>query len=233
MRIDLESSQTAQRPIRIAIVSNSAGSAETISRRLGDDVRYEILGYVTARSAFATALRQAAPDVVILEDVGSPAATVANARRIRAAVPTGKLVLLLASADAERRTQLASVGADAIVGAACLEEGFGTVVGELAAGNLRLSPRPMPSASSRGDDVRLGPREREILRLVAEGHPDAAIAARLWVTTQMVRGELSGLYAKLGVPGRAEAAVYAQAQGLIESDEALPEAVMRARAAAA
>jgi DNA-binding CsgD family transcriptional regulator len=48
-------------------------------------------------------------------------------------------------------------------------------------------------------------RENEILRLVADGLPNAEIARRLWVTEQTVKFHLSNIYRKLGVSNRTQA----------------------------
>jgi len=62
-------------------------------------------------------------------------------------------------------------------------------------------------------------REVEILKLVAEGHSNAALARMLWVTEQTVKFHLSNIYRKLGVANRTEAGRWAQLNGLL-GDEA-------------
>jgi DNA-binding NarL/FixJ family response regulator len=80
-------------------------------------------------------------------------------------------------------------------------------------------PAPRGAGVGRQDDephvLRLTPREREILRLVAEGHSNAALAKMLWVTQQTVKFHLSNVYRKLGVSNRTEAARWAQLNGLL------------------
>lgn len=51
----------------------------------------------------------------------------------------------------------------------------------------------------------LGPREREILRLVASGMTNREIAAVLFIAIGTVRKHLDNIYAKLGVRSRAQA----------------------------
>lgn len=59
-------------------------------------------------------------------------------------------------------------------------------------------------------------REREILRLLAEGLTDRAIAGRLHLSTETVRWYDKQIYAKLGVTSRDEAARRALALGLLD-----------------
>ena len=61
----------------------------------------------------------------------------------------------------------------------------------------------------------LTPREREVLSLVVEGLPNAAIAARLCITVNTLEHHLTHLYAKLGVASRAQAAVHALRHQLV------------------
>lgn len=54
-----------------------------------------------------------------------------------------------------------------------------------------------------GNEVTLSPREREIVRLVADGHPNKIIAAELDISAWTVGTHLRRIFAKLGVASRA------------------------------
>jgi DNA-binding NarL/FixJ family response regulator len=83
----------------------------------------------------------------------------------------------------------------------------------------------LPGAESPGEQPRearrrptpggLTRRELEILKLVAEGHSNAALAKMLWVTEQTVKFHLSNVYRKLEVTNRTEASRWAQVNGLL------------------
>lgn len=62
----------------------------------------------------------------------------------------------------------------------------------------------------------LSPREREILRLLANGLSNADIAAQLFLSEGTVRNYLSGIFNKLGVTDRTQAAVIALRHGLVD-----------------
>ncbi len=71
---------------------------------------------------------------------------------------------------------------------------------------------PPPAASPRAFPE-LTEREREVLRLLAQGLTNAAIAERLYISPKTVRNHVSCIFQKLQVAGRAEAIVRARSAG--------------------
>ena len=61
----------------------------------------------------------------------------------------------------------------------------------------------------------LTPREIEIVRMVAQGLRNRAIAARLSISESTVKVHLHNVYEKLGVDGRLELTICAQQRGLL------------------
>jgi DNA-binding NarL/FixJ family response regulator len=57
-------------------------------------------------------------------------------------------------------------------------------------------------------------REVEVLRLIASGHSNRAIAQALLISPNTVLHHVSSIFVKTGVANRAEAAAYATRQGL-------------------
>ena len=71
-----------------------------------------------------------------------------------------------------------------------------------------------PPAAAPADSVGLTTREREVVRLLAEGLTDREIAERLSISPHTVHGHVTNLLAKLGVESRTAAAAYAIRHGL-------------------
>jgi len=61
--------------------------------------------------------------------------------------------------------------------------------------------------------VKLRPREAEILRLVVDGCTNKQIAEHLYLSVETVRTHLQGLFAKIGVTNRTQAAMWAVRPG--------------------
>jgi pimeloyl-ACP methyl ester carboxylesterase/DNA-binding CsgD family transcriptional regulator len=75
---------------------------------------------------------------------------------------------------------------------------------------------PVPPRETRTDGIdELSPREREVLRLVAEGLGDAEIAERLVLSPHTVHRHVANILRKLGLHSRSAAAVAATRAGLI------------------
>ena len=133
----------------------------------------------------------------------------------RAAVPAGRALLALAEAAAAagERDEVAAAVAEAArdrrrLGAAPLAES-----------GRHPGPAGRP-ARGRGSGRRAGAdlltaREREVLRLVAEGHSNSRIAERLFISPKTASVHVSRIIAKLGVTNRVEAAALAHRLGLL------------------
>ena len=66
-----------------------------------------------------------------------------------------------------------------------------------------------------GTDTVLTPREREVLRLVAQGHSNQQIAEMLFIGVPTVKSHLSNLLGKLDLPSRSAATAYAHTHDLL------------------
>jgi DNA-binding NarL/FixJ family response regulator len=87
---------------------------------------------------------------------------------------------------------------------------------DTAVGCSRLSPAALGAVVRRLRDPdqpaiptdlasTLSPRERQIMELVAQGHPNSVIARREFITEKTVRNHLNNIYPKLRVRSRADA----------------------------
>jgi DNA-binding NarL/FixJ family response regulator len=86
-----------------------------------------------------------------------------------------------------------------------------TVAGKVLA---QVAQTPHSRNSTLADS--LNAREREILRLIVRGMTNAEIAAALFLSEGTVRNLLSGIFEKLGVTDRTQAAVVALRLGLVD-----------------
>lgn len=85
----------------------------------------------------------------------------------------------------------------------------GEVVGVLA---IVANP-PLPAGS---EGVRLTPRQRDVLRLLARGSTTEQMAEELHIARETVRNHIRAVLAALGVHSRVEAVAAARAAGLLD-----------------
>ncbi|MEK6719407.1 MAG: AAA family ATPase [Chloroflexota bacterium] len=74
-----------------------------------------------------------------------------------------------------------------------------------------------PPSGPRSDAFGLSPREREVLRLIAQGRTNRDVGDRLFISQKTVGVHVGNILAKLGVSGRVEAATVALRLGLADS----------------
>jgi DNA-binding CsgD family transcriptional regulator len=87
---------------------------------------------------------------------------------------------------------------------------------------ISAHPPDLHPISREGEEMRRQPngttltkRERDILELVADGHGNKQIAARLGISTNTVKTHLEMVFEKLGVSSRAEAVAAGVRRGLL------------------
>ncbi len=145
--------------------------------------------------------------------VGEPqAAAVSLARAldifVRIGMPFDAARTHLLLAHAARDSDPASSIAEARAALATFDELGAAADGDEAAAFLRdLGVRATRRKPSAAPD--LTAREEEVLRLLSEGLSNNAIAQRLFLSRKTVEHHVRGLFTKLGIDSRAEAAAYA------------------------
>ncbi len=75
-----------------------------------------------------------------------------------------------------------------------------------------------PATAEGTGQFRLTGREREVLKLIADGQSNGQIAATLFISPKTVSVHVSNILAKLGVSGRAQATSLAHRVGLFADD---------------
>jgi DNA-binding NarL/FixJ family response regulator len=192
-------------------------AVENVLRTVG----VEVIGKATSPDEALALVEDAQPDLLLAElpegsgSLGGPRLLV----RARQLVPHLKAIVLSAQAQSDRVEHALQAGAAAYVLKTAHAEDLASAVRQSFDHSVFLATSPpAPPPVPQPDDAATGltEREREILRLVAEGHSNAQLARMLWVTEQTVKFHLSNIYRKLDVANRTEASRWAQVHGLLE-----------------
>jgi DNA-binding NarL/FixJ family response regulator len=190
-----------------------------------DDI--EVVGEAIDGADAVRSFQRLRPDVVVM-DVRMPTMDGIEAtRRITAADPSAK-VLVLTTFDLDEYVYDAlRAGASGFLLKDRPPEELVSAVRIVAAGDALLSPsvtrrliaefanRPQPPPVPDGLDE-LTEREREVLLLLAQGASNAEIATRLFVAETTVKTHVAHVLRKLGLRDRAHAVVLAYESGLVQ-----------------
>jgi DNA-binding NarL/FixJ family response regulator len=154
------------------------------------------------------------PDLAIL-DVGMPRLTGLQAtRKIRAHAP-GIAVLVLSMHDDERYLiEALEAGAGAYVLKREADQELVAAARAVVAGECPLEAQV--GTLNGGPDERLTPREREVVKLIAEAHTNRQIADVLHLSEKTVESHRGNVLRKLGMRDRVELVRYAIREGLLE-----------------
>lgn len=163
------------------------------------------------------------PDVVLIDLVMPGAGGVAAIRRLRAAVPEARILVLTSFSSEDQVIPAVQAGAAGYllkdVAPAELESAVRTVARGEALLDAQVVGRVMaelahgPQARTPGIDD-LTPRELEVLRLLARGRSNRQLAAELFVSEKTVKTHVSSILAKLRLGDRTQAALWAVRAGL-------------------
>ena len=171
-----------------------------------------------------TALRMAlelAPDVVLL-DISLPEMNgVELAAALRAERPQIQLLVLTVHEERAYLRQLVELGVRGYLLKRSAADELGRAIHAVAAGGLYLDPaiagKLVGGVARRATDTaqtgELSEREADVLRLVAGGHSNKAISARLNISVKTVETYKARAMEKLGFRTRVDVVRYAADQG--------------------
>jgi two-component system response regulator NreC len=159
-----------------------------------------------------------APHVLVLDLQMPHGSSLETIRRLRDQVPGTEIVVLTMERSPRFAQQALDAGAIGFVLKDRADTELPTAVRQAAVGVEYISPHVSAGVDAlrravMGDG--LSPRETEILRLIALGHTNAEIGAKLHLSRRTVETHRSHIHHKLGTTTRAELVRYGLSRHLI------------------
>jgi DNA-binding NarL/FixJ family response regulator len=210
--------------IRILIADDHGVVREGLRAVLGPEPDMEVVGEAATGKDVVELAAELRPDVILM-DIQMPGMNGIEAtRRILEATPEVGVVVLTMFEDDDSVFSAMRAGARGYVLKGAPPSQILKVLRAVAGGEAYFGPEiarrlmdffsaPKP-ASPEETFPELSAREVEILDLIAQGHSNAKIAGRLFLSPKTVGNHISHIFTKLQVADRAHAIIRAREAGL-------------------
>ena len=195
--------------IRLMLVDDHPLVRDGLRARLNSVPGLLVVAEADSADAAVELAPRAAPDLVLM-DIGLRGANGIEAtRRLRALLPTLRVVVLSMHDNAEYVREALRAGAGGYVLKDSPAEEIVDAIHAVMAGNPYLSASMTTAMQRPSGDEALTPREREVLALIAEGLSSRDIGERLAMGVRTVETHRTNLRRKLNLPSAAALVRYA------------------------
>jgi len=203
-------------PIRLLIVDDHTLFRQGLVSLLQMEPELEVVGEAADGEEVVRLVRELRPDVVLM-DVQMPQVDGVEAtRRLLAAVPEARVLMLTVSEEDEDLFAAIQAGARGYILKNAEADELLEAIRRVHAGEAMLSSavtlRVLEALRTgqipTSPDLPLTPRERDVLRLLARGASNRQIAETLMISENTVKTHVRNILDKLGLRRRSEVAAY-------------------------
>jgi len=211
-------------PITVLIVDDHTVVRHGIRALLEAEEGFAVVGEAGSGGEAVLLAADLAPDVVLMDLVMPEMDGVTATRLVKANSPRSQVIVLTSYHDDEHIFPAIRAGAlSYLLKGVGLDE-LTEALRKAARGEAVLHPhvaarlvQELHGASQEAALLyaNLSEREREVLRLIAEGLGNAEIAERLIIGERTVKSHVTNILGKLHVADRTQAAIYAWREGIV------------------
>jgi len=207
-------------PIRVLIVDDHAVVRRGLRAFLDLQPDIEVVGEATDGTSAEELTARLGPDVVLMDLVMPGTDGIATIRRLRNAVASAAVLVLTSYLDDVHVFAALEAGAAGYLLKDVQPDELVRAIRQTHQGESALHPkvaaRLVQHTAQPASFADFTPRERDVLRLLAEGFPNKEIARRLALSEKTVKTHVSNILQKLGVSDRTQAALLAVRRGLVQ-----------------
>lgn len=213
-------------PITVLIVDDHAVVRRGIRALLEAEGDFQVSGEAGSGGEAVLLAADLAPDVVLMDLVMPAMDGVVATRLVKQQSPRSQVIVLTSYHEDEHIYPAVRAGAlSYLLKSVGLEE-LTEAIRKAARGEAVLHPhvaaRLVQELHGASQETRLlyaalSEREREVLRLIAEGLTNAQIAERLVISERTVKSHVNNILGKLQVADRTQAAIFAWREGFAHS----------------
>lgn len=213
------------KPITVFIADDHVLVREGLRLIIEAQADMEVVGEASDGQEAWTRIRELRPDVAMI-DVSMPHLNGAQTtERVRFNCPEVKVLAVSAYGDEAHIRQLLASGASGYVLKRAASQELANAIRVVAGGGVHLDPQiagqvvgGFVNQSGNENDGGLTAREVEVLMLVAYGHTNKEIAAKLHLSVKTVEGHKTRINEKLGIKTRADVVRYALRRGWLRDE---------------
>lgn len=211
-------------PITILLVDDHALVREGARAFLETQPDFAVVGSVGSGGEAVLLADDLAPDVVLMDLVMPGMDGIEATRRLKLRSPRSQVIVLTSYHDDEHILPAIRAGVLSYLLKDVLLPDLANAVRKAAVGKSVINPHVAARIAQELDCLpetdrvhyaQLSEREREVLRLIAEGFPNSEIARRLVISEKTVKSHVSNILSKLHLLDRTQAAVFAWREGMI------------------
>ena len=208
-------------PTTVLIVEDHHVVADGLAALINDQKDMKVVGYAGSVADSVARAEQLHPDLVVVEfrlPDGTGADVASGIRKLR---PETRLIFLTREDSEAARFAAVEAGAGAFIHKSSAGHELVDAIRAVAAGSSLITPGTIANLITGRREVeaqleRLTPREKEVLRLMADGKSSREIASQLGISYTTVRTHIRSVGSKLGVHSKMEAVVKARELGLVD-----------------
>jgi DNA-binding NarL/FixJ family response regulator len=216
--------------INVVIADDQDLVREGLRMMLEAEPDIDVVGEAATGSQALNTVRSTNPDVVLM-DIRMPDLDGIEATARLIASGASAKVLILTTFDLDEYVYRAlKAGASGFLLKDASREQLAAAVRTVASGEALLAPvitrrliedfcRRPPPADIAETNLKLTPRELEVLRQLARGLSNAEIATALYLSEATVKSHVASILSKLRIRDRAQAIVHAYETGLVHPGE--------------
>jgi DNA-binding NarL/FixJ family response regulator len=206
---------------RVLIVEDHQVVADGLAALINDQKDMVVVGQAGSVGDAVARATELSPDVVLMDfrlTDGTGADAGASIRHVR---PETKLIFLTREDSDAARFAAIEAGASGFIHKSRAASEVVEAIRTVAGGGTLFTPRTISALINKRREVetqleRLTAREKEVLRLMAEGTASREIASKLGISYTTVRTHIRSLGSKLGVHSKLEAIIKARELALVE-----------------
>ena len=217
---------TADNPTRVMLVDDHAIMRDLLRDALENTGEFQVVAQASDGEEALKVAAEAAPDVIVMDVIMPVMDGIESCRRIMELMPDIRVLILTASNEQDAIVSSIAAGATGYLQKYSGKEQLLTTLREVALGEFRIpgdaarrlarAVRSPSDSDGSGRLATLTEREREILKLFAQGLSYQEIGEIRSNSALTVRNAVSGVQRKLGFKTRQQMVVWAVRVGLVD-----------------